>query len=80
MEYTDIPFDDTKYLSKVRDYFQGRGFRSKDVNGFEFFTDKNINCVATISRREPLSILRISSLLPEFDKIKMELTKLVQTE
>ena len=80
MEYTDIPFEDTKYLSKVRDYFYGGGFHSKEVNEFQFFYDKDINCIATISRRETGSILRILTTISEFDKIKMDLTKLVGLE
>jgi hypothetical protein len=81
MEYADIPFNDSKYLSSIMDYFHGRGFLNGEVNGFQFFTDKdNIHCVATISIRKPKSILRISTYLPEFDKRKIELTKLVQSE
>jgi len=82
-EYTDIPFDDVKYLSKIRTYLNGRNFHSKEFNQWEFFYDKDIRCIATIAkgrRYGEKSTVRILEHVPEFNKIKTDLISLVESE
>ena len=78
MKYEDMPFDDSKYLTEIREYLSAMGLRSTEVNQFEFFTDKHVQCVAAISRKKTGSVLRVLTSVPEFNQIKKDLGEIIK--